>query len=262
MDEHFDASTYGRSFADVYDDWYPSDDATDDAVERLDALVGAGPGDVLELGVGTGRLALPLAARGHRVQGIDSSEEMLDLLGAKQRDNEPQVEVHLGDLASAERWPDGPFDLVVAAFNMVFNLTGDGDARALFDAASTSLRDGGRFVVECFVPARFDDADRRLELRSVELDRVVLIATTADPVTSIVTGQHIELRDGQPVRLRPWRIRVAVPAELDALADAAGLELESRHADWSGTPFDADSAAHVSVYRRPAAPEGSTVGRD
>jgi hypothetical protein len=80
---------------------------------------------------------------------------------------------------------------------------------------------------------------------------VVLIATDSDPATGVVIGQHIELVDGEPVRLRPWRIRVADPAELDRLAAVAGLELAERHADWSGTEFDPHGTAHVSVYRRP-----------
>ena len=256
MGELFDASTYGRSFADVYDDWYPSDAATADAVDRLDSLLGGGPSDVLELGIGTGRLAVPLARRGHRVTGIDASPEMLTLLEAKGVDTNGSVGGGAvtgvaADAARRDEWPSGPFDLVLAAFNMVFNLTDPAAQASLFTSAFDVLRPGGCFVAECFVPAPIDSAERQLELRSVDLDRVVLIATESDPESSIVTGQHIELRDGAPVRLRPWRVRVVAPAELDRWAAAAGFDAPSRSSDWRGTPFEPESAVHVSVYRRP-----------
>ncbi len=261
MGERFDATTYGRSFADVYDDWYPSDAATDDAVVLLDGLLRGdgtrtGPARALELGIGTGRLALPLAALGHDVVGVDASQEMLTSLRDKLRagadaPSPGSVEAVLGDVADTRTWPDGPVELVLAAFNMVFNLT-DADAQAsLFDAAFAALSPGGVFVVECFVPAPLEVTERLLELRSVDVERVVLIATESDPATSTVTGQHIELRDGEPVRLRPWRIRVVEPAQLDAWATAAGFEPAERSSDWRGSAFDADSASHVSVYRRP-----------
>ncbi len=252
MADHFDATTYGRSFADVYDDWYPAGASTVDAVDRLDALVGRRPADVLELGVGTGRLALPLAQRGHRVTGADASPDMLALLAAKPVSSEGSVTGVLADVARREDWPSGPFDLVLAAFNMVFNVTDAAAQASLFASAFDVLGPGGSFVVECFVPAPpAPGAGRLLELRSVELDRVVLIATESDPDTAVVTGQHVELRDGEPVRLRPWRIRAVPPAEVDAWACAAGFTVAARWSDWRATPFDADSAAHVSVYRRP-----------
>ena len=87
-------------------------------------------------------------------------------------------------------------------------------------------------------------------MREVTAASVVLIATDATAATGEVIGQHIELRDGEPVRLRPWKIRVATPTQIDALAAAAGLELQHRHADWIGTEFDPYGTAHVSVYRK------------
>lgn len=241
----FDPGTYGRSFADVYDRWYPSDDDTAAAVARLSELAGAG-GRILELGVGTGRLAVPLADAGHDVAGIDASAEML----ARLRSKSDRVAVVEGDAGTPSDWPPGPFDVVAAAFNLVFNLTDTAAQSACFAGAAGALVPDGRFVVEAFVPAAVEQRERRLEVREVTAGRVVLIATDADPSTGVVTGQHVELTDGAPVRLRPWRIRVAGPDELDAMAAAAGLELSERHADWSGTPFDPHGAAHVSVYRR------------
>lgn len=249
-DPAFGPGTYGRSFADVYDDWYPPDGSTGAAVQRIAELAGTG-GRVLELGVGTGRLAIPLADRGLRVTGMDASEEMLDLLRAKsQRDGSPAVATALGDVGTPTDWPEGPFDVVVAAFNLVFNLT-DGEAQAkCFRAASSVLAPGGALVVEAFIPAPMEHRERALEVREVAADRVVLIATDSEPSAGVVTGQHIELIDGAPVRLRPWRIRVAGVAELDGYASSAGLAVGDRYGDWAGAPYDPHGRGHVSVYRR------------
>jgi SAM-dependent methyltransferase len=246
----FDAGTYGRSFADVYDRWYPADPDTDAAVRRIAAVAdgAAGSGRVLELGVGTGRLALPLVARGHEVVGLDASEEMLGQLAAKPGGAAVRT-VH-GDVGHPTAWPEGPFDVVVAAFNLLFNLA-DADAQqALFTAAAAVLDPAGSLLVEAFLPAPLEVVERRLEVREVTAGSVVLIATDASPADGVVVGQHIELRDGEPVRLRPWRIRVATPEQIDAWGSAAGMELVERHADWSGTVFDPHGTAHVSRYRR------------
>ena len=252
-DAGFDAGTYGRSFADVYDRWYPAQDSTQVAVSRLVDL--AGPrGRVLELGVGTGRLAVPLADAGHDVTGLDASPEMLaaleDKVVASGAGERGRLIPLLGDVGSPQDWPEGPFELVVAAFNLVFNLADAGAQVRCFAEAARVLAPGGAFVVEAFLPAPMEQRERRLEVREVTASGVVLIATDSDPGTGVVTGQHIELVDGEPVRLRPWRIRVVDPAGLDELAAGAGLELAERHGDWSGTPFDPHGTAHVSVYRR------------
>jgi hypothetical protein len=142
--------------------------------------------------------------------------------------------------------------VVVAAFNLLFNLA-DADAQlALFTAAAAVLDPGGSLLVEAFLPAPLEVVERRLEVREVTAGSVVLIATDASPADGVVVGQHIELRDGEPVRLRPWRIRVATPEQIDDWARAAGLELVERHADWSGSAFDPHGTAHVSRYRRAA----------
>ncbi|UDY37144.1 class I SAM-dependent methyltransferase [Dermatobacter hominis] len=250
-DPTFDAGTYGRSFADVYDSWYPADATTTGAVEEVARLAGPG-GGVLELGVGTGRLALPLAERGFAVTGIDAAAPMLDQLSAK--DPEAQVVRALADVGAPDGteafapWPDGPFDVVLAACNLICNLT---DARAQADCiagAAARLRPGGHLVVEAFVPAPLT-AGPQLAASEVRADAVVLIATDADPETGVVVGQHVELRDGVPARLRPWRIRVAAPEEIDAWAAAAGLELVARRETWG--PDGPPSDGLVSTYRRP-----------
>jgi len=255
----FDASTYGQSFADVYDAWYPSDVSTQAAVTRLNSLckqvvnqqsatAAVGTARLLELGIGTGRLALPLVAAGHELHGMDSSEAMLEQL--RQKPGAANVGLTLGDVADPAAWPQGPFDLVVAAFNLLFNLSEEGAQASLFRCASLALGLHGLFVVEAFIPAPLEVNERRLAVREVSAESVVLIATDATAETGQVTGQHIELRDGQPVKLRPWKIRVCTPQQIDALAAAAGLELQQRHADWDGAEFDPQGTAHVSVYRK------------
>jgi SAM-dependent methyltransferase len=247
--EGFDSGTYGRSFADVYDRWYPDDDATAAAVDATAALAGSG-GTVVELGVGTGRLALPLARRGHRVIGIDTSAEMLEVLSAKDPDG--SVRAVRGDVAESSSWPPEPVDVVLAANNLLCNLPDADRQRRCVSLAAGVLRPGGSLLVEAFLPAPVDRRERRLEVREVTATGVTLIATDAEPGTGVVTGAHVELIDGRPPRVRPWRIRTASVDEIDRWADAAGLELAGRSATWSGEPFDPHGAAHVSRYVLPA----------
>jgi SAM-dependent methyltransferase len=244
----FDAGTYGRSFADVYDQWYPTDDDSVAAAALVSALAGDG-GHVLELGVGTGRLALLLAERGCRVTGIDSSDEMLRVLRSKDPDG--RVTALIGDLTDARSWPDAIVDVVLAANNLLCNLADTAAQRRTIELSAARLRPGGHLVVEAFVPAPIDDRSRALEVREVRHDGVTLIASAADADTGAVNGAHIELTDGAPVRVRPWRILPVWPVELDRWATDVGLMRTARHADWSRTPFDAEGARQVAVYRRP-----------
>lgn len=257
--EGFHGATYGDGFADVYDRWYPADPSTAAAVRRLSSL--AGPGArVLELGVGTGRLALPLAAAGHTVVGVDASAAMLERLAENAAglpaDAVRAVQV---DLASDDAWPEGPYGLVVAAFNLVCNLVEPTHQAALFRRAAAVLVPGGHLVVETFLAAPLQHRERHLELRRVDADGVVLIASDTDPDAGVVTGSHIELRDGEPVRLRPWRLRITAPDELDRWASQAGLERVAVWSDWAGTVLAdveadggaGDAAARVACYRAP-----------
>jgi SAM-dependent methyltransferase len=248
--EGYDASTYGDSFADVYDDWYHGISDVDLAVVELLDLAAGGP--VLELGVGTGRLAVPLAeaglATGVVVVGIDASAAMLARLAW--RDPGTLVTTIHGDIR--HDLPDGPFGLVFAAYNTLFNLTDEQAQTRCFVDVADRLRPGGRFVIEAFVP---DDPPRRgdsVTVRSLAADRVVLSVSVDDPDHQSAAGQFVELTEAGGVRLRPWSIRYSTPAQLDEYARAAGLALEQRWASFGRTPFDDDSARHVSVYRRPA----------
>jgi SAM-dependent methyltransferase len=249
-----DPARYGDAFADVYDDWYDESFDTASTVAALAALAGDGP--LLELGVGTGRLAIPLADRGLPVVGVDASAAMLDRLAAK--DGGGAVHAVLADMAHL---PDlhalahpasqglGPgFSLVFAAYNTFLNLDTEEAQRACLRRCAELLAEGGTVAIEAFVPVDGDVARTSLDVRSVTLDAVVLTATEVDVDNQLVTGQHVEIGVGG-VRLRPWRVRYLHPGQLDALAAACGLALLDRWGGWDRRPFDDDSNTHVSLYR-------------
>jgi SAM-dependent methyltransferase len=250
--EGYEADAYGEAMADVYDEWYAGVSdvaATVAALTRLAAE--AGGGRVLELGVGTGRLALPLAAAGLAVTGIDVSPAMVERLRSKTGGD--QIEVVVGDMA--DDLPPGPFTLAFVAFNTFFGLTSADAQRRCFAAVAARLAPGGCFVLEAFVP---DDeiigAGSRVEVRSLSADRVVLAVSRHDADEQRADGQFVELTEAGGVRLRPWSLRYAPPAELDSMAAAAGLVLSERWSSWDQTPFTSDSAHHVSLYRHSAGP--------
>jgi SAM-dependent methyltransferase len=242
----YDATSYGEAFADVYDAWYHGVSDVD-ATVRLIAELGGSSGRVLELGVGTGRLALPMAATGLCVTGIDASDAMLDRL--RRGDPHGAITVVLGDMLGG--LPPGPFDVVLVAYNTLFNLTGEGQqARCVANAAET-LAPGGRLVVEAFVPdVPFRDGSD-VGVRSMSADQVVLAVTRYDAAEQQAAGQFVEFSESGGVRLRPWFIRYSTTEQLDAMAAAASLVLEHRWEDVAMTPFDDHSDRHVSVYRRP-----------
>ena len=251
-DADHDASTphdYGRSFADVYDDWYADVSDVDATVTRIVDLVDrAGGGRVLELGAGSGRIALPLAARGLEVSGIDVSEQMLDLLRAKAGSD--RIDVRIGDMARADTVVDGPFVVVLVAFNTFFNLDTEAQQRRCMEGVASLLAPGGSFLVEGFVPADPPaHVERDLSTSRVEPDRLVLAATEHDPARQTITGQHVDIT-AMGIRLRPWRIRYATPVQLDEMAAAAGLRLCERHAGWRGEPVTPQTTAAVSRYVR------------
>ncbi len=244
-------ATYGDAFADVYDDWYAGISDLDGTLDAISELARGRP--VLELGVGTGRLALPLAERGLSVTGIDASAAMLGVLRAKP--GAESVTVIEGDMADLDGVPPAAFAVVFVAFNTLFNLPSDAAQRRCLRRVVEVLEPGGHFVVEAFLPSEAPTApEGRLDVRSVEVDRVHLTATWRDPHSQTVRGQHIELSE-TGTRLRPWLLRYASPTQLDALASDVGLELSNRHAGWRGEPFDPLGDRHVSVYKRSPRPE-------
>ena len=234
-------STYGDRIADVYDEWYSDHDPAD-AVETLAELAGRGP--VLELAIGTGRVAVPLAERGLEVHGIDASEAMVGGLRAKP--GGAGIPVTIGDFADVG--VDGRYSLIFVVFNTFFGLTTQERQVRCFENVAARLGDGGVFVIEAFVPdhARFD-RDQRVGVWRVEADRVLLEASRHDAAAQTVETQQIELGRGAP-ELVPIHIRYAWPSELDLMARLAGLRLLHRWADWRRSDFDGRSGGHVSVY--------------
>jgi SAM-dependent methyltransferase len=240
--EGYGVSSYGDGFADVYDDWYADVSDVDATVEAVAAL--AAGGAVLELGVGSGRLSLPLAATGLEVHGIDASPAMVERLVAKPGAH--QVRVTVGDMADLDIDDPPPFAVVFAAFNTFFNLTTVDAQRRCLDRVAALLAPGGKLVIEAFVP---DDPQSSVavEPRHITADSVVLSVSAVDRDAQTVTGQHVHITEAG-IRLRPWVLRYATPDQLDALAADAGLVLLARHEGWRGERFGPDSAVHVSTY--------------
>ncbi len=247
--EGYGSDTYGDAFADVYDEWYRDLGDVGALVRLIVEEAGTSDSDkptkVLELGVGTGRVAVPLADAGFDVTGLDTSIAMLNrLLGT---DPDGRITVVHGDMV--DDLPAGPFTVALVAYNTVFNLETAERQRRLFVEVAARLTDHGCLVIEAFVP---DDPPRSggdVTIRSLAADRVVLSATVNDPLTQRAEGQFIELTEAGGVRLRPWSIRYATPAQLDDMAATAHLTLAARYADTDRTQFDDGSRQHVSIYR-------------
>jgi len=256
MDGYTD-STYGDAFADVYDDWYAGISdvaATIDLLVEIAGELASLP--VLELGVGTGRLAVPLAVKGLTVVGLDSSEAML----AKLATNDAAGSVHacLGDMVDDQ--PPGPFGVVFVAYNTFFNLLSESRQLACFRAVAERLESGGAFVIEAFVPE--PQPGSSITVRSMATDSVVLSVSTHDEATQTAQGQYISFSESGGVRMRPWAIRYATIEQLDAMAAVSGFRLDHRWENAERTPFTTDSPRHVSVYRTihsPVRPEAVTT---
>jgi SAM-dependent methyltransferase len=242
--EGYDAATYGDRIASVYDDWYLDRMDPGPAVELLAGL--AGDGRALELGVGTGRIAIPLAKRGIRVTGVDASQAMVDRLVAKPGGK--RVDVVIGDFTDVAL--SGSFSLVYIPFTTLFALPSQDDQLRCLRNAASHLDPGGHFVMDAFVPdvARFRN-HQDLSVQHVGTDQVVVDASRHDPVAQRVESSHVVFADGG-VRLYPVVVRYAWPAELDAMALAAGMKLKWRFADYDRHVFDATSTRHVSVYEK------------
>lgn len=248
--EGFDASSYGDAFADVYDDWYAHVSDVAATVQTLGMLAGHGP--FLELGVGTGRIALALAATGASVTGIDSSSAMLDRLRSKMSvPISGSIEPILGDMI--DDLPPGPFAGVYAAWNTFFSLTSAQAQQRLFSEVARRLEPTGVFVIEAAVPDPVRPAGSTIGVRSLTADKVVLSIDVHDPATQIVDGQFVEFSQEAGVRLRPWSIRYCTTNELDAMARVAGLVCRQRWENMRRETFAADSPSHVSVYAAVAA---------
>lgn len=236
----FGPATYGESFADVYDEWY---DDVSDAEATADFMDGFGAEQrVLELGIGTGRLARPLQARGHRVVGVDASPSMLERFDG----GEGAIGVE-ADMAVLP-FQESVFDSVLVATNTLFNLASSTEQLSSLREARHVLRLGGRLVVEAMVPGDADPGlDRLVTTRSLGIDHAVLTATIRDDLSQEITGQHIEIRESG-IRLRPWKVHYLTVDQLDDLAGEAGFRLGNRYASWNRDSFTDEATNAVSVY--------------
>ncbi|MFN2590214.1 MAG: class I SAM-dependent methyltransferase [Actinomycetota bacterium] len=240
----FDPTRYGAVIADDYDDLYSDSFDSKAAVERLAELADGGP--VLEFGIGTGRLALPLLERGLEVRGVDASVEMMTKL--QEKPGGDRIPVILGDFSRVDAGRD--FALVVLAVNTIFALPDQEAQVRCFANAARHLRPGGRFVVEAWLPdlTAFHQ-NRAVRPRILRSDVVSVEVAELDPVRQIMRTTQVVLRHGS-VRLYPANHRYAWPAELDLMAQLGSLRLVERRENWSGAPFTPESRTHVSVYER------------
>lgn len=204
----------------------------------------AGDGPVLELAIGTGRVALPLKQRDLAVSGIELSQPMVNRLHEK----DPSVPVVVGDMASA-RAPGGPFSLVYLVFNTIGNLRTQTEQVACFANAARHLAPGGAFVIELWVPElrRMPPGQNAVPF-DVSEDHVGF--DTLDLATQQGTSHHYTRQPDGSFRYGTTNFRYVWPAELDLMAQLSGLEFEARYAGWSGSPYTSDSTTQISVWRK------------
>jgi hypothetical protein len=240
--EDYDAATYGERVAGVYDEITEGRFDVAATVDLLAELVG--DGRALELAIGTGRLALPLAGRGVPVDGIDVSVAMIARLRAKPGGD--AIQVTMGNFADVG--VEARYRLIFLAFNTFFALLSQEEQIRCFTNVAEHLDGHGMFLLEAFVPdlARFDRG-QRISALDVGADRVRLDVSCHDAFNQRVDSSHIVLTE-EGVKLYPVSLRYAWPTELDLMARLAGLQLRHRWAGWHKEAFGSDSSTHVSVY--------------
>ncbi|MFD5628744.1 class I SAM-dependent DNA methyltransferase [Streptomyces sp. NPDC127072] len=239
---------FGESVAATYDESSAEEFQPEVVGTVVDFLAGlAGDGRALELGIGTGRVALPLARRGVPVHGIDLSRAMVDRLRAKPGGD--TIGVTIGDFATTK--VEGTFSVACLVFNTIMNLTTQDAQVDCFRNVAAHLEPGGRFVIEVMVP----------ELRKLPAGQTVVpfhVSPTRwafddyDVATQQVSSNYVEVVDGHG-RYRSIPFRYVWPAELDLMARLAGLRLCERWEGWTRDPFTSESGGHVSVWEKPAA---------
>lgn len=205
-------------------------------------------GRALEFAIGTGRVALPLAARGVRVSGIDLSSAMVEQLRAKPGGDELPIEV--GDIATTR--VAGTFGLVYLVFNTIGNLTSQAAQVACFENAAAHLDPGGCFVVETGVPGVRGLRSAR-PFQVFHHDEQHTGIDEYDLAAQQMWSHHFSREADGRYRRMSVPFRFTWPAELDLMARIAGLRLRERWADWRRAPFTAESEGHVSVWAKPAA---------
>lgn len=242
--DRYQEDTYGERVAGIYDEWYGSYDES--MIETLADM--AQGGRALELGIGTGRVALPLQMKGIPVEGIDASPSMIAKLRSKPGGE--KVRVTMGNFADVP--VDGEYALIYVVFNTFFALLTQMEQSRCFENVARRLGPAGCFVLEAFMPdlSRYNGR-QALRVVNLEGNEVRLDASQIDPVTQQISSQHIVMTE-EGVKLYPVKLRYVWPAELDLMARLAGLTLKYRWGSWQKSPFTAESGKHISVYERSA----------
>lgn len=239
----FSNSDYGDVFADVYDAWYHDLDDVAAVVRFVSGFVGSNR--VLELGVGTGRLAVPLADAGLDVVGIDNSALMLRELAPKVKPTHRLTTIRGHMVADM---PAGPFDVVFAPYNTLFNLMSAAEQTECLRQAASRLTESGIVIVDCFIP--FEPKVMKMNksvIRASDHERV-FATTTINPDTQIIEGMFDEERSDGFACERYWEVRYASIDQIDEMARSAGLSLRERWGTYDRQPIDESSARHISVY--------------
>lgn len=240
MFNYFSASTYGDNVAEVYDQWYP--DVEPETIPTLVEL--ALGGRALELGIGTGRIAIPLSQAGIEVHGIDASPAMIARLRAKPGASD--ILVMEGNFADCEL--PGQFNLIYVVINTFFALTSQEEQVRCFKNVAGLLSKNGSFLIEAFVPnmARFDE-NQTVRVFALDADGCRLEASQIDPIKQQINSQLIQVT-GENLRMVPLQIRYAWPSELDLMARMAGLTLRHRWGGWDRRDLTVQEGKHISVY--------------
>jgi SAM-dependent methyltransferase len=239
MNDYSD-ETYGERIADVYDQWYSKFDPS--AIQTLAEL--AHGGKVLELGIGTGRIAIPLLNIGLTVYGIDASESMVARLHGKPGGE--RIPVSIGNFADVS--VDGQYTLIYVVFNTFYALLTQDEQMRCFQNVARHLTSDGVFVIEAFVPdlKRFIGG-QAIHVTRIELNEVQVDVSQIEPDAQVITSQHIVLTE-HGNRFYPVKLRYVWHVEMDLMARLSQLQLKERWSDWGKTQFTADSGKHVSVY--------------
>lgn len=244
QDLRSDAAAYGEAMVGVYDQIFPQTPDAEATAELVASLTG-GSGSVLEMAVGTGRLALPIARRGLEVVGVDASPRMLEELARK--DPEGLVTPVRGDFLDTDL--GRTFDLSLLALNTLFILPDQDEQIRVLANLRRHTRADGHVVIEAYDPLQYHGLTEP-KVVTYQLGPAGLMIDTvmADPVHQTVLIVHAILEDGA-MRKTVEVSRYAWPSELDLMARLAGLRLVARYGDWSAAPFTASSGRHVSVYQ-------------
>jgi len=241
----FDPETFGALNADDYDALHDPG-TTEESVALIADL--AGKGRILELAIGTGRMALPLAERGFAMSGIEGSAAMVEKL--REKPGGADIPVVIGDMADCDI--EGEFGFAFLVFNTLFNLTSQAEQVRCFRNVAERLAPGGAFLVETFVPdfSAYHD-NQSMRTTKVGFKSLWFEAKVHDPTRQVIEYQRVRITE-KGTKLVPLIMRYAWPQEMDLMAELAGLTLEHRWGSWEREPFTADSEMHVSLYRKPA----------